>query len=174
MADKVGAVMVVGGGIAGIQSSLDLAESGYYVYMVETSPAIGGVMAQLDKTFPTNDCSMCVISPKLVEAGCNLNINISDGHRRGRHFGRAGEFHRSRPQTRPFRGPRRNARLAATAPPLALLPAPMNSMLCSTIARPSTRDTPRQSRTHTPLKSAAKLPAAMPARSSSARWVMWR
>jgi heterodisulfide reductase subunit A-like polyferredoxin len=76
MADKIGAVMVVGGGIAGIQSSLDLAESGYYVYMVETSPAIGGVMAQLDKTFPTNDCSMCVISPKLVEAGCNLNINI--------------------------------------------------------------------------------------------------
>ena len=68
--------MVVGGGIAGIQSSLDLAESGYYVYMVETSPAIGGVMAQLDKTFPTNDCSMCVISPKLVEAGCNLNINV--------------------------------------------------------------------------------------------------
>ena len=74
--DKVGSVMVVGGGIAGIQSSLDLAESGYYVYMVESSPAIGGVMAQLDKTFPTNDCSMCVISPKLVEAGSNLNINI--------------------------------------------------------------------------------------------------
>lgn len=76
MADKVGAVMVVGGGIAGIQASLDLAESGYYVHMVESSPAIGGVMAQLDKTFPTNDCSMCVISPKLVEAGGNLNINI--------------------------------------------------------------------------------------------------
>ena len=68
--------MVVGGGIAGIQASLDLAESGYYVHMVESSPAIGGVMAQLDKTFPTNDCSMCVISPKLVEAGGNLNINI--------------------------------------------------------------------------------------------------
>ncbi|MEJ2108355.1 MAG: FAD-dependent oxidoreductase [Acidobacteriota bacterium] len=76
MTDKVGAVMVVGGGIAGIQSSIDLAESGYYVYMVETSPAIGGVMAQLDKTFPTNDCSMCVISPKLAEVGGNLNINI--------------------------------------------------------------------------------------------------
>ncbi len=76
MADKVGAVMVVGGGIAGIQSSLDLAESGYYVYLVETSPAIGGVMAQLDKTFPTNDCAMCIVSPKLVEAGCNLNINV--------------------------------------------------------------------------------------------------
>ena len=75
-AEKTGSVMVVGGGIAGIQSSLDLAESGYYVYMVESSPAIGGVMSQLDKTFPTNDCSMCVLSPKLVEAGSNININI--------------------------------------------------------------------------------------------------
>lgn len=74
MSEKVGAVMVVGGGIAGIQSSLDLAESGYYVYLVEASPAIGGVMAQLDKTFPTNDCSMCILSPKLVEAGRHLNI----------------------------------------------------------------------------------------------------
>src|SRR4030042_2074771 len=74
MADKVGAVMVVGGGIAGIQASLDLAESGYYVYLIESSPAIGGVMAQLDKTFPTNDCSMCILSPKLVEAGRHLNI----------------------------------------------------------------------------------------------------
>ena len=53
-----GAVMVVGGGIAGMQAALDLANSGYYVYMVEKSPAIGGAMAQLDKTFPTNDCSM--------------------------------------------------------------------------------------------------------------------
>jgi len=53
-----GAVMVVGGGIAGMQAALDLANSGYYVYMVEQSPAIGGAMAQLDKTFPTNDCSM--------------------------------------------------------------------------------------------------------------------
>jgi len=74
LANKVGAVMVVGGGIAGIQASLDLAESGYYVYLVEASPAIGGVMAQLDKTFPTNDCSMCILSPKLVEAGRHLNI----------------------------------------------------------------------------------------------------
>jgi heterodisulfide reductase subunit A len=54
----VGAVMVVGGGIAGIQSALDLANSGYYVYLVEKSSAIGGLMAQLDKTFPTNDCAM--------------------------------------------------------------------------------------------------------------------
>ncbi len=54
----IGSVMVVGGGITGMQSALDLANSGYYVYLVEASPAIGGVMAQLDKTFPTNDCSM--------------------------------------------------------------------------------------------------------------------
>ncbi len=53
-----GAVMVVGGGIAGMQSALDLADSGYYVYLVEKQPSIGGVMAQLDKTFPTNDCAM--------------------------------------------------------------------------------------------------------------------
>lgn len=53
-----GAVMVVGGGIAGMQSALDLADSGYYVYLLEKSSAIGGVMSQLDKTFPTNDCSM--------------------------------------------------------------------------------------------------------------------
>jgi len=53
-----GAIMVVGGGISGIQASLDLANSGFYVYLVERSPAIGGKMAQLDKTFPTNDCAM--------------------------------------------------------------------------------------------------------------------
>ncbi len=73
---KVGAVLVVGGGIGGIQAALDLAESGYYVYLVEKSPSIGGVMAQLDKTFPTNDCSMCILSPKLVEAGRHLNIQL--------------------------------------------------------------------------------------------------
>jgi heterodisulfide reductase subunit A len=56
--DRIGAVMVVGGGIAGIQSALDIADSGFLVYLVEKSPAIGGAMAQLDKTFPTNDCSM--------------------------------------------------------------------------------------------------------------------
>jgi heterodisulfide reductase subunit A-like polyferredoxin len=53
-----GSVMVVGAGIAGMQSALDLAESGYYVYLVEKEPAIGGLMSQLDKTFPTNDCAM--------------------------------------------------------------------------------------------------------------------
>ncbi|MBW1648113.1 MAG: FAD-dependent oxidoreductase [Deltaproteobacteria bacterium] len=72
----VGSVMVVGAGIAGIQAALDLADSGYRVDLVEGKSAIGGVMAQLDKTFPTNDCSMCIISPKLVEAGRHLNIDL--------------------------------------------------------------------------------------------------
>jgi heterodisulfide reductase subunit A-like polyferredoxin len=59
MTEKVkGSVLVVGGGIAGMQSALDLANSGYYVYLLEKSPSIGGAMAQLDKTFPTNDCAM--------------------------------------------------------------------------------------------------------------------
>ncbi len=59
MTEKVhGSVLVVGAGIAGMQSALDLAESGYYVYLLERSSAIGGLMAQLDKTFPTNDCTM--------------------------------------------------------------------------------------------------------------------
>jgi heterodisulfide reductase subunit A len=55
---SVGSVMVVGGGIAGMQTALDLANSGYYVYLVERSSSVGGVMSQLDKTFPTNDCAM--------------------------------------------------------------------------------------------------------------------
>jgi len=53
-----GSVLVIGGGIAGMQASLDLADAGYYIYLVEASSAIGGMMAQLDKTFPTNDCAM--------------------------------------------------------------------------------------------------------------------
>jgi len=56
--NKIGSVMVVGGGIAGMQAALDLANSGFYVHLVEKSPAIGGVMSQLDKTFPTTDCAM--------------------------------------------------------------------------------------------------------------------
>jgi len=73
---KIGAVMVVGGGIAGIQASLDLAESGFFVHLVEKKSAIGGAMAQLNKTFPTNDCAMCTLAPKLVECGRHLNIQI--------------------------------------------------------------------------------------------------
>lgn len=72
----VGSVLVVGAGIAGMQASLDLADSGFKVYLVEKLSAIGGRMAQLDKTFPTNDCAMCTISPKLVETGRHPNIEI--------------------------------------------------------------------------------------------------
>ncbi|MBE0480263.1 MAG: FAD-dependent oxidoreductase, partial [Dehalococcoidia bacterium] len=74
--NKTGAVMVVGGGICGMQSALDLANSGFKVYMVEENTSIGGRMSQLDKTFPTNDCSMCMISPKLIEVGRHLNIEL--------------------------------------------------------------------------------------------------
>ena len=73
---STGAALVVGGGVAGIQCSLDLAEGGYKVFLVDKAPALGGHMAQLDKTFPTNDCSMCTLAPKLVEAGRHLNIEI--------------------------------------------------------------------------------------------------
>ncbi len=72
----IGAAMVVGGGIAGIQAALDLAEAGFKVYLVEQKSAIGGHMAQLDKTFPTNDCAMCILSPKLVDAGRHRNIEL--------------------------------------------------------------------------------------------------
>jgi len=73
---KVGAAMVVGGGIGGMQAALDLAESGIKVYLVETKPCIGGVMSQLDKTFPTNDCAMCTMAPRLVEIGRHKDIEI--------------------------------------------------------------------------------------------------
>jgi len=74
--NNIGDVMVVGGGISGIQAALDLATSGFRVYLVEKSPTIGGKMAQLDKTFPTNDCSMCIESPKFIECDRHPNIEI--------------------------------------------------------------------------------------------------
>ncbi len=88
----VGAVMVVGGGIAGMQASLDLADAGFKVYMVETKSAIGGHMAQLDKTFPTNDCAMCSMAPKLVECGRHLNIDILTDTEVVKVEGEAGDF----------------------------------------------------------------------------------
>ncbi|PIP48688.1 MAG: hypothetical protein COX14_03210, partial [Chloroflexi bacterium CG23_combo_of_CG06-09_8_20_14_all_45_10] len=69
-------VLVIGGGIAGIQASLDLANMGFRVYLVEKSPSIGGRMAQLDKTFPTNDCAMCILAPKMIEASSHSNIDL--------------------------------------------------------------------------------------------------
>jgi heterodisulfide reductase subunit A len=73
---KVGAVLVVGAGVSGIQAALDTANCGFKVYLVEKGPSIGGRMSQLDKTFPTNDCSMCILSPKFIECATNPNISV--------------------------------------------------------------------------------------------------
>ena len=97
----VGQVMVVGAGIAGVQAALDLANSGFYVHLVEKKSAIGGVMAQLDKTFPTNDCSMCIISPKLVECGRHLNIEIHTLSEVKSIAGEPGQSSRSRVEKEP-------------------------------------------------------------------------
>lgn len=87
-----GSVLVVGGGIAGMQAALDCANAGYRVYLLEKEPSIGGNMARLDKTFPTNDCAMCMISPKLVEVGRHLNIEIISYADLKRVEGEAGDF----------------------------------------------------------------------------------
>ncbi|MCL0065464.1 FAD-dependent oxidoreductase [Dehalococcoidia bacterium] len=84
--------MVVGGGISGIQAALDLATAGYKVYLVEKSPTIGGKMAQLDKTFPTNDCSMCIESPKFIECDRHPNIEILTYTEVDSIEGKAGDF----------------------------------------------------------------------------------
>lgn len=73
---KRGSVMIVGGGIGGMQSALDLADAGFKVHMVQKDSTVGGTMVMLDKTFPTGDCAMCMISPKMVEVGRHLNIDI--------------------------------------------------------------------------------------------------
>ncbi len=87
-----GAVLILGGGIAGVQTSLDLAESGYKVYLVEKSLSIGGTMAQLDKTFPTNDCAMCILSPKLVDCARHINIELLTRAELDRIEGEVGNF----------------------------------------------------------------------------------
>ncbi len=74
--DYTGEVLVIGGGITGIQASLDLAETGFHVYLVERTPSIGGNMARLDKTFPTGDCAMCTMAPKMVELIRHPNIDV--------------------------------------------------------------------------------------------------
>ena len=91
-ANTYGDVMVVGGGMSGIQAALDLATSGYKVYLVEKDPTIGGKMAQLDKTFPTNDCSMCIESPKFIECDRHPNIEIMTYTEVDTVEGQAGDF----------------------------------------------------------------------------------
>ena len=90
--DKRIDVLIVGGGISGIQAALDLAETGFKVFLVDKSPAIGGKMAQLDKTFPTNDCSMCIESPKFIECSRHPNIEILTHTEVERVEGQAGDF----------------------------------------------------------------------------------
>ncbi|MEO0074189.1 MAG: FAD-dependent oxidoreductase, partial [candidate division WOR-3 bacterium] len=99
-AKPVGAVLVVGSGIGGIQASLELAEAGFKVYLLDEKPAIGGVMAMLDKTFPTNDCSMCILSPKLVGCGRHQNIELLTNCELLALEGEAGNF-RARIRRRP-------------------------------------------------------------------------
>ncbi len=87
-----GSVLVIGGGIAGIQASLDLTEIGFKVYLVEKTPSIGGRMAQLDKTFPTLDCSLCILAPKMVEVLRNPNIELMTYHEVQKVSGKPGNF----------------------------------------------------------------------------------
>ena len=87
-----GSVLVIGGGIAGIQASLDLTEIGFKVYLVEKTPSIGGRMAQLDKTFPTLDCSLCILAPKMVEVLRNPNIELMTYHEVQKVSGKPGDF----------------------------------------------------------------------------------
>ncbi|KKK52369.1 hypothetical protein LCGC14_3105620, partial [marine sediment metagenome] len=87
-----GSVLVIGGGIAGIQTSLDLTELGFKVYLVERTPSIGGRMSQLDKTFPTNDCALCILAPKMVEVFRNPNIELMTYHEVKKVEGKPGNF----------------------------------------------------------------------------------
>jgi heterodisulfide reductase subunit A len=70
------AALIIGAGIAGIQAALDIADAGYTVYLVEREPAVGGRMSQLDKTFPTLDCSSCILTPRMVDVGSHPNIEL--------------------------------------------------------------------------------------------------
>ncbi len=85
-------VLVIGGGIAGIQASIDLAKMGFQVYLVEKSPSIGGRMAQLDKTFPTNDCAMCILAPRMIEANTQPNLRLYTYSEVEAVSGEAGDF----------------------------------------------------------------------------------
>ncbi len=90
--DKIGSAMVVGAGIGGMQSALDLADSGILVHLINDEPSIGGTMSRLDKTFPTGDCAMCMISPRMVESSRHPNIKMHTLARVTEVKGEAGDF----------------------------------------------------------------------------------
>ena len=89
---KSSSVLVIGGGISGIQASLDLANRGLQVYLLEENPSIGGRMAQLDKTFPTMDCSICILAPKMIECSRHTNIRLLTHSELSEVHGSAGDF----------------------------------------------------------------------------------
>ena len=89
---KIGAALVIGGGVGGMQAALDMAEAGIKVYLLDEAPAIGGKMVQLDKTFPTNDCAMCTVSPRLVAIDRHLNIELVTNASVLGYEGEAGNF----------------------------------------------------------------------------------
>ena len=162
-----GDVMVVGGGISGIQASLDLATSGYKVFLVEKAPTIGGKMAQLDKTFPTNDCSMCIESPKFIECDRHPNIEILTYTEVDRVEGEVGNF-----QVTLNRKARYVMRIcapaAASASSTARSRSPTPSTRSCRRARPSTCSSRRRSRWSPTSMSAAPTSKTRPARSASA------
>jgi len=90
--NKKGSVMIVGGGIGGMQASLDLADSGFKVHLIQKDSSIGGIMSMLDKTFPTGDCAMCMISPKMVDVGRHMNIEVHSCSELVQLKGDAGDF----------------------------------------------------------------------------------
>ena len=105
------ATLVVGGGIAGIQAALEIADAGFPVYLVEREPSIGGHMAQFDKTFPTLDCSACILTPKMVDVGNHPNITLLTYSEVQKVDGYVGNFAVTIKKTRPLHQDRRLHRL---------------------------------------------------------------
>ncbi len=140
------ATLVVGGGIAGIQSALEIADAGIHVYMVEREPSIGGHMAQFDKTFPTLDCSACILTPKMVSVGTHPNITLLTWSEVEKVEGYVGNF-----TVTVARRPARSKRICAPAAASARRNARRKSSTMSTrpasaIAKPSTRRSRRPCR----------------------------
>ena len=123
--NKIGSVLVIGGGVAGLTAAMDLASSGRQVYLAERAPMLGGLMPQLDKTFPTNDCAMCFIAPKEEDrSGClrggvavwrHCNVRVLPDAEVKSLAGEAGNF-RAVVETRPVSSTRPRARPAVNAP----------------------------------------------------------
>ncbi len=153
--NPVGAALVVGGGIGGMQAALDLASAGIKVYLADSKPSVGGVMSQLDKTFPTNDCAMCTMAPRLVEIGRHRDIEIIALSEVQRVEGEPGNFTvalKKRPRfvdaakctgcgTCVTNCPVRNLAQAVKSPPVMLAP-PHGGKVAEIVARHKQREGP--------------------------------